>query len=94
MARTQTAEPEGIDIGTNGQDTGSSKASRKGIKKGPSTVFVKYEVVDQSGQPAPGYKARPLLATRDKDRIVEMTLNDSLDGLYMKVSIPNALPTE
>jgi hypothetical protein len=52
MARTQTAEPEGIDpaiIEANGQDTGSSKASRKGIKKGPSTVFVKYEVVDPSG---------------------------------------------
>jgi hypothetical protein len=101
MARTQTAQAEGIDpaiIGdqSNGQDTetGTQRASRKGIKKGPSTVFVKYEVIGPDGQPASGYKARFLDATRNKDRIVEMTLNDTLDGLYMQVKVPNALPTE
>jgi hypothetical protein len=62
---------------------------RKAFKKqrGPR-IFVKYEVVDGSGNVVPGAVARPLGVERDQSKILEMTLNHTLDGQYMLVDVP------
>jgi hypothetical protein len=62
---------------------------RKAFKKqrGPR-VFVKYEVVDGSGNVIPGAVARLLRVERDQTKILEMTLNHTLDGQYMMVDVP------
>lgn len=67
---------------------------RKAFKKqrGPR-VFVKYEVVDGSGNPIPGAVARPLGVERDQTKILEMTLNHTLDGQYMLVDVPLITPS-
>jgi hypothetical protein len=51
-------------------------------------VFVKYEVVDGSGNVIPGAVARLLRVERDQTKILEMTLNHTLDGQYMMVDVP------
>jgi hypothetical protein len=66
---------------------------RKTFKKqrGPR-VFVKYEVVDGAGNVIPGAVARPLGVERDQTKILEMTLNHTLDGQYMLVDVPLITP--
>src|SRR4051794_40683856 len=66
---------------------------RKAFKKqrGPR-IFVKYEVVDGSGNVIPGAVARPLGVERDQTKILEMTLNHTLDGQYMLVDVPLITP--
>jgi hypothetical protein len=61
-------------------------------KRGPR-VFVKYEVVDGSGNVIPGAVARLLRVERDQTKILEMTLNHTLDGQYMMVDVPINLAT-
>lgn len=67
-----------------------TRASRKGIKRGPSTVFVKYEVLDGSGNVTSGYTVRPVSVSRDAKAMVAMVLNHTVDGNYMQLSIPNS----
>jgi hypothetical protein len=62
----------------------------------PSTpdATLKYEVVDGSGNVIPGAVARLLRVERDQTKILEMTLNHTLDGQYMMVDVPINLTAE
>jgi hypothetical protein len=73
----------------------STSRKRKAFtkKRGPR-VFVKYEVVDGSGNVIPGAVARLLRVERDQTKILEMTLNHTLDGQYMMVDVPINLATD
>jgi hypothetical protein len=86
--KTETPTPTPTDL----TQAGTSR-KRKAFKKqrGPR-VFVKYEVVDGSGNAIPGAVARPLGVERDQTKILEMTLNHTLDGQYMLVDVPLITP--
>jgi hypothetical protein len=67
---------------------GASRKRKAFTKKRGPRVFVKYEVVDAAGSPIPGAVARLLRVERDQTKILEMTLNHTLDGQYMMVDVP------
>ena len=56
-------------------------------------VYVRYEVVDPNGQVVQGFKVRNLGIEKDVQRIVNMTLNGELDGLYLPVEIVYKMAT-
>jgi hypothetical protein len=72
---------------------GTSRKRKAFTKKRGPRVFVKYEVVDGSGNVIPGAVARLLRVERDQTKILEMTLNHTLDGQYMMVDVPINLAT-
>jgi hypothetical protein len=74
-------------------DLGATRKRRAFTKKRGPRVFVKYEVVDASGNVIPGAVARLLRIERDQSKILEMTLNHTLDGEYLMVDVPiNTVP--
>jgi hypothetical protein len=75
-------------------DLGTARKRKAFTKKRGPRVFVKYEVVDGSGNVIPGAVARLLRVERDQTKILEMTLNHTLDGQYMMVDVPINLATE
>jgi hypothetical protein len=87
----ETSPVEGSPAPTNLNAARKRKAFTK--KRGPR-VFVKYEVVDGSGNVIPGAVARLLRVERDQTKILEMTLNHTLDGQYMMVDVPINLATD
>jgi hypothetical protein len=72
---------------------GAARKRKAFTKKRGPRVFVKYEVVDGSGNVIPGAVARLLRVERDQTKILEMTLNHTLDGQYMMVDVPINLAT-
>lgn len=68
--------------------TPAPKAKRKIVKTRGPRIFVKYEVVDGNGQPIQGAVARLLGIERDANKILQMTLNHTLDGQYLMVEVP------
>jgi hypothetical protein len=56
-------------------DLGTARKRKAFTKKRGPRVFVKYEVVDGSGNVIPGAVARLLRVERDQTKILEMTLN-------------------
>jgi hypothetical protein len=67
---------------------GAARKRKAFTKKRGPRVFVKYEVVDGSGNVIAGAVARLLRVERDQTKILEMTLNHTLDGQYMMVDVP------
>jgi hypothetical protein len=89
--KNETATPS---TPTDLTQAGTSRKRRAFTKKRGPRVFVKYEVVDGSGNVIPGAVARLLRVERDQTKILEMTLNHTLDGQYMMVDVPINLTAE
>jgi hypothetical protein len=83
--KTKTETPNPV---TDLTQAGAARKRRAFKKQRGPRVFVKYEVVDGSGNVIPGAVARPLGVERDQTKILEMTLNHTLDGQYMLVDVP------
>jgi hypothetical protein len=85
--KTKSGEPTPTPV-TDLTQAGTSRKRKAFTKKRGPRVFVKYEVVDAAGTPVPGAVAKLLRVERDQTKILEMTLNHTLDGLYMMVDVP------
>jgi hypothetical protein len=62
-------------------DLGTARKRKAFTKKRGPRVFVKYEVVDGSGNVIPGAVARLLRVERDQTKILEMTKDERGDAL-------------
>lgn len=61
---------------------------RRRGKRGPMVFYVAYEIVDQSGSPVEGYKAKFIKVEKDKESITRRVLNgEKIDNL-MVVTVP------
>lgn len=70
------------------------KPRRKIVKTRGPRVFVKYDVVDGQGNPIQGAVVRVLGIEKDQMKILNMTLNHTLDGQYLMVEVPILNPTK
>jgi hypothetical protein len=91
--KTKSGETSPAETSPAPTNLGTSRKRRAFTKKRGPRVFVKYEVVDGSGNVIPGAVARLLRVERDQSKILEMTLNHTLDGQYMMVDVPINLAT-